>query len=245
MLTMAGQAFPQLDEAVAGMAVEDMKHVELTFPETYPQAPEWAGKTLPVQITLTSLSNVKLPELDDEFAKALNAEGVEDLRKKIRELLGASKAKMAYEVATARLLDALLEKSEVQVSDNMWEALADRRIRETVQEQAEKGVRFEDFVKEQGMTPEGYVQAWHERARTEVQRALLIQQIFTKEGMTLTNEDLTRELYEMAFEYGTEAEEMFETLKKNEALDELQFRSISSKVGDLLISKAAVSAPEE
>jgi trigger factor len=122
-------------------------------------------------------------------------------------------------------------------------SLAERRIRETAEEQHSKGKDFNEFIAEQGMTPETYVKAWQDRARLEVQRALLIQQIFTKENMTLGNEDLTRELYEMAFEFNVEPQEMFDTLKKNQALDELQFRSISRKVGGFLLENAAVTVP--
>ena len=239
---IAGQMFEALDQEVLGMAVEDMKNLELTFPENF-QETEWAGQTKNVTVTLASLSSIKAPEVDDAFAQSLQAENVDDLRKRLRELLGASKAKMSYELATSSLLDTLLEKSKVYVSDNMWESLAERRIRETAEEQQSKGKDFNEFITEQGMNPETYVKAWQDRAKLEVQRALLIQQIFTKENMTLSNEDLTRELYEMAFEFNVEPQEMFDTLKKNQALDELQFRSISRKVGGFLLENAAVTVP--
>jgi trigger factor len=239
---IAGQMFAALDQEVLGMNVEDMKNLELTFPDNF-QETTWAGQTKRVTVSLASLSSIKAPEVDDDFARSLKAENVDDLRKRLRELLGASKAKMSYELATSSLLDTLLEKSKVFVSDNMWLSLADRRIRETAEEMHKNGKDFAEFITEQGMTPETYVKAWQDRAKLEVQRALLIQQIFTLEAMTLNNEDLTRELYEMANEFNVDPQEMFDTLQKNNAMDELQFRSISRKVGSFLLDHAAVTIP--
>jgi len=74
-MTIAGQTFPDLDAALLGMKVEDMKNLEVTFPETF-QEKDWAGKTHAIQLTLNSLSGVKLPELDDSFAQSLKTESV-------------------------------------------------------------------------------------------------------------------------------------------------------------------------
>lgn len=246
-MIIAGQAFfPELDEAVKGMRVEEIKSLDLTFPENF-QEKDWAGQTKHATVTINSLSAVKLPDVDDAFAQSLQTENVEELRTRVHESLLRAKEQMAREVVSAKLLDALMERSTVHVSDNMWETLADRRLQEVAQEQAQQGKSLEQYAQENGMTLDQYVNAWLDRARLEVQRALLIQQVFVKENMQLSNEDLNLELFAMANEFGVGPEEMFNTLKQNNALDELQFRSISRKVGDFLLANAELSdaAPVE
>jgi trigger factor len=238
-MTIAGQTFPALDEALMGMKVEEMKSLDLTFPDNF-QEKDWAGKTMHATVTLNSLSAVKLPELDDEFAQSLKTESVEDLRVRVQEGIRRAKEQMLKDFITEQLLKELHERSEVATSDNMWEALADRRLAETAEEQRRAGKSLEQYATDNGMTVEELHQAWRENAKMHVERALLIREIFVQEKMELSNEELNQELFTMAEEMQVSPEEMVAILRKNEALDELQFRAISRKVADFLEQNASV-----
>jgi len=239
-MVIAGQSFPQLDEAILGLRAEEMKNVELTFPEDF-QEKDWATTTQKVQVTLNSLSAVKLPDVDDAFAQSLQTENVEDLRVRVRESLKYAKEQMLRDMVNDQLLERLHERSEVAVSDNMWEALASRRLQETADEQRQQGKTLEQYAAENGMTIEQLVEAWQTSAKKHIERALLIREVFTAEKMQLTNEELNRELFTMAGEYNVEPKQMLDVLQQNQALDELQFRAISRKVGDFLESNAQVT----
>ncbi len=243
-MIIAGQTFAQLDATLAAMHVEEMKSLDLEFPANF-QEKDWAGKTLHAKVTVNSLSTVKLPSLDDDFAKSLQAENIDQLRTRMREALGQAKLQMTTEMLHEQLLDKLHERSDVNVSDNMWEALAARRLQETAEEQRKNNKTLEQYSAENGMTVDQLIEAWKEKAKLHVERALLIREVFSAEQMQLTNDELNKELYAMAAEYGIGPEEMLNLLRQNEALDELQFRSISRKVGDFLLSKAAVSEEGE
>ena len=239
-VSVVGQGFPALDEAVRGMGVEEMKNVELAFPDDF-QVKEWQGQTHAVKLTLNSLSAVSTPALDDAFAQSLQLENLDALKNRLRENIGRAKQQMVRQVLFEGLLEALLERSEVAVSDNMWETLADRRLRETAEEQQKQGKSLEEYAQENGMTVEGLVEAWKERAQLEVRRALLIQTVYTAEKMQVGNNELNQELVAMAQEYGVEPMEMVQTLQQNNALDELQFRALSRKVADFLLAHADVT----
>ncbi|HEY0867566.1 MAG TPA: trigger factor [Fimbriimonas sp.] len=238
-MSVAGQTFPQLDEAIMGMKVEEMKSLDLTFPSNFVEK-DWADKTMKVQVTINSLSAVKMPELDEAFAQSLRTENVEDLRTRLREGIAQAKEQMVREIVHERLLEALQARSTVHVSDNMWEGLAARRLQETAEEQRKENKTLEQYAAENGMTLDQLSEAWKEKAKMHVERALLIRDIFTKEQMQLTEEELNRELYAMASEFQVEAEQMFRMLQENQALDELHFRAISRKVGDYLLENAEV-----
>lgn len=236
-MVVAGQAFDQLDEAIAGMKVEEIKSVELSFPEDF-QEQDWAGKTLQSQISVNSISGVQLPALDDAFAQSLNTNNLDELRTRISDAIYGAKENMVREAVLEQLYSKLHETSIVHVSDNMWEALAAQRLRETQEEQEKEGRSLEQYAAENGMTLDALTEAWQSKSKMHVERALLIREIFTREQMQISNEELNRELYAMADEYELPAEEMFKLLKKNDALDELQFRTISSKVARFLEDNA-------
>ncbi|MGV3616781.1 MAG: trigger factor [Fimbriimonas sp.] len=239
-MSVAGQLFPELDEALRSMKVEEMKSLELTFPENFTEK-EWAGQTKKVTVTLNSLSAVKLPELDDTFAQSLQTENVDDLRTRIRDGIRSAKESMLRDLVSEQLLDKLHERSEVNVSDNMWEQLAQRRLEETAHEQQRLGKNLEQYAAENGMTIEQLIQAWGEKAKMHVERALLIREVFTAEKMQLTNQELNVELQGMAQEYNVDLEQMVAMLRENNAVDELHFRAISRKVGDFLESNATAT----
>ena len=239
-VSVVGQSFPALDEAVRGMGVEAMKNVELAFPDDF-QVKEWQGETHAIKLTLNSLSSVATPALDDAFAQSLQLENLDALKNRLRENIGRAKQQMVRQVLFEGLLEALMERSQVSVSDNMWESLADRRLRETAEEQNQNGKTLEVYAQENGMTVETLVEAWKERAKLEVQRALLIQTVYTSENMQIGNTELNGELAAMAQEYGVEPMEMVQTLQQNNALDELQFRALSRKVADFLLAHADVT----
>lgn len=241
-MTVAGQTFPQLDEALSGMKAEEMKNASLPFPESF-QEKDWAGKTLSAMITVNSISAVKLPDLDEEFAKALKSESVEDLRARLRTVIEEAKSEAVREIVTEQLLDAMLERSTVNVPDAMWESLAERRLVEVAQEQREAGKNMEDYAKESGMTLDELIEAWRQKAKIHVMRALVIRELFTREKMSLNNADLNKELFGMANEYEIKPEEMLNLLKKNDAMEELHFRAISRKVSDFLIENAETKVP--
>ncbi len=239
-MVIAGQAFEQLDQLIAGMSVEEMKNAELSFPEGF-QEKDWAGTTKNVTVAVSSITAVRLPELDDEFAKSLQVENIDELRSRVEVLLKDAKIQVQKEVNSDKLLNTLFERSTVYVSDNMWEGLAERRMQETADEQHKLGKTMEEYATQTGMTLDALAEAWYAQAKTHVERALLIREIFVKEKMQLTNNELNSELGHMANELGMEPKALLDILKANNSIEELQFRAISRRVSGLLEEHAVVA----
>ncbi len=241
-MTVVGQTFPQLDKALIGMKVEEMKHIDLAFPENF-QEKDWAGKKHKATVSVNSLSAVTLPELDEDFAKSLKTENIDDLRARMKDTIGHAKQEMVREIVNAQLLDTLLERSTVHVPDNMWEGLAARRLQETALEQQKAGKTMEQYAEENGMTVEDLAEKWNESAQVHVKRALLIREVFTREKMQLSNAELSEELVSMAQEYEMSPEDLLTLLRKNNQVEELHFRAIARKVGEFLAEHADAKTP--
>ncbi|MBS1700277.1 MAG: trigger factor [Armatimonadetes bacterium] len=239
-MVVLGQSFPDLDKALTGMTAEEMKSVDLDVPDTFSDK-GLAGKKIKAQVTLNSLSAIKLPELDEEFAKSVQTDSVEDLKVRMRDSIVAAKEQMVRDMLQDQLLEDLRTKSKIQVSDNMWEALANQRLGEIQQQQAQQGKSLEQYAQENGMTLEDFVKAWHEQAKLHVERAMVVREIFAKEKLQITNEELNNELFFMSQEFQIDPMELLEYMRKNDSLQELHFRSISRKVTNFLIDNAEVS----
>jgi trigger factor len=236
-MVIAGKTFAELDALIAGMHLEEIKSSELTFPDDWSEI-AWRGQTLSVTVAVQSLTAVALPKLDDDFAKALQTENLDDLRNRIRESLMQVKEDAEFEMATDKLLDEMVAKSTIDVSDNMWEQLADRRLRETADAQAEQGKSLEQYTAELGMTIEQFVASWNERAQAEIKRAFVIQNLFAVNKMQLSNEEMSEELLRMAQENNVTADALYAYMQKNNDFQELNFRAIQRKVRTFLLSQA-------
>jgi trigger factor len=246
-MTMVGQTFTQLDEALAGMETEQMKSVDLTFPDNF-QEKDWAGKSAKCQVTLRALSEMKLPELDDAFAKEYQAENLDELKVRVREGMGRAKENFFQEYINEQLLEELRSISKVHVPDNMWANVANQRLQDIDAEQRKKDSTLEEYAKSNNMTVEELVKAQQNEAKVQVERAVMVREIFAKEKMQLTNEDLTNELLAMSREYQMEPKDLANALKKNQAIDELHFRAIYRKVLAKITETAKIveeEAPKE
>jgi trigger factor len=242
-MTIVGKTFPQLDQALSGMTSEEMKSLDLTFPESF-QEKDWAGQTIKAVVTLNSLNTVKLPEVDDSFAQAFQADNVGDLRERIRSAVERAKGEMIRQIVADRLLDAVLERSTVHVSEVAWQQLATRRVDETEAEQQEKGKTLEEYASEHGMSIDEFKKSWEDRAKHDMERAVVITEIFRRENMRVSNDELSRELVAMAGEMDADPQELLAVLKKNNAVNELHFRAISRKVTEFLEKHAEVKEVE-
>lgn len=239
-MVVVGQTFPSLDEALVGMSAEEMKSLELDFPANFGEQ-AWAGKKHKSQVTLNSISAITLPPLDENFAKSVSTETVEELRQRMHDSIVAAKEQMVRDMLQEKLLEDLRQSSKVDVSDNMWEALANQRLSEIQQQQAEAGKSLEAYAGENGMTVEAFVASWHEQAKIHVERAMIVKEIFAKEKLAIENEELNQELFLMAQEYNVEPMQLLEFMQKNNSISELHFRAISRKVTGFLIDNAELT----
>ncbi len=242
-MVVLGQTFEGLDNALKGMNAEEMKSTELTFPDTFSDS-AWAGRKMKVQVTLNSLSAVTLPALDESFAKSLKTESVDELKARMRDSIVEAKKQMTNDMLQEQLLEKLRESSEISVSDNMWEALANQRLTEIAEQQAQQGKSLEQYAAENGMVIDDLVKAWHEQAKVHVERAMIVREIFSAEKLAITNDELNEELFAMAQEYQMEPMELLEAMRRSGSLQELQFRAISRKVTNFLIENANITEGE-
>lgn len=243
-MAVIGKTFPQLDAALTGMQGEEMKSVDLEFPEDFQEA-AWSGKKLHCQVTLRSIASIQMPDLDDDFAQKLKADNVGELRSRLRETILARKLESIGAYVNEQLMEDLVGKSKIEVPDNLWETVANQRLQDLAREQQQQKKSLEDYAKENGMTPQEFVDAIQAEAKMFVIRAQAIQEIFVKENLKLSNEDLNQELMAFALEYGVSAQEALDFLRKSESLQELQHRAVHRKVMTFLNSFAQVSEVDE
>jgi trigger factor len=230
-MIIAGQTFEALDAAISGMKAEEIKAVELTFPSTF-QEKDWADTTKACHVTIRNVSGIELPEIDDDFAKKLRADSVDDLKAKIKIGLEHAKGRAATDAVNEQILGAILSTGRVIVPNTTWESVTDRRLQEMQAELAEAKSSLEEYAKEKGMTMEDLEQSLKDEAKVHVERAVVIEHIFEKEEMQITDEEVNRHFLDVAGENGIKEADLKKFADEHGAAirEEVIFRSMHSQV---------------
>lgn len=131
---MGGEAFPnntakdftveigakrwleEFENQLIGVKAGDQKNLEVTYPEgTQPE--NLAGKAVTFEVTVKSVNEAKLPEIDDAFAKMFGIEegGVEALRTEIRANMERELKQRSWSKLRDRVMNALHERYPIEL----------------------------------------------------------------------------------------------------------------------------------
>jgi trigger factor len=190
----AEQTLPEFNTALAGASPEDVKQVDVTYPEDYAQE-RLAGKTVQFELTPKIVRKKELPGLDDEFARDLgDYQSLEELREAVRKTIFHEKQYTAQQQAKEELIDRLVERNEFPVP----EAYVDRQIENQVR------MRLRDLTG-QGIDPSNLKLDWEkvkesqrEKAVRSVRASLLLEKIAEQEGIGATKDEVDREVQRIA-----------------------------------------------
>lgn len=180
---------------------------EVIYPADYPEA-KLQGKTVAYDLTVKAIKKRILPELNDDFAKEMgNYESLAQLEDAVREHMANRKRRSVESETKDRLFAALVEKFQFPVPESLVQSQVDARL--------ERGLRA---LAAQGMNPDQMRKLDFGRLRTaqrdsavaEVKAQLLLDRIAEKEGVTVSEEELERELQLAALQ----SREPYETVRK-------------------------------
>lgn len=136
-----GQMLPEFEAGVLGLKAGESKEVEVNFPENY-SGEDVAGKIAVFTITLQSVSEAVLPEIDDQLAKALGiADGdVTKMREEVKKNVTREVSRRVQEQTKENVMQALLDSTEVQLPKSLVADEAKRLSEEMKQNFVNQGM---------------------------------------------------------------------------------------------------------
>jgi trigger factor len=192
-------------EQLIDMKKEETKEFKLTFPEDYGRA-ELAGKEVEFKVTLKSVKEKSLPDLDDELAKKVNpeCEGMEDLKVKIRESLNNMAEQNARNDYEQKVVDALVEQSTIEYPPVMVEQEVGQLMKMQMQRWGLDESNFEQYLSSMNKSVEDFRKDLEPAAVKSVKQSLVLGEIAQKEDVKITDEDVNNEVKAMAQNYNEE-----------------------------------------
>ncbi|WP_445489639.1 trigger factor [Niallia sp. 03133] len=198
----SGQFIPGFEDQVVGMAVGEVKEIEVSFPEEY-HAAELAGKPATFKVTIHEIKGKELPELDDEFAKDVDeeAETLDALKEKIKTRLENEKKHQAEHAVRDTVVEKAAENATIDIPEAMVNTEIDRMMNEFEQRLQAQGMNLELYFQFSGQDEEALKGQMKEDAEKRVRVNLTLEAIVNVENLEVAEEEVTAELDKMAEMY--------------------------------------------
>lgn len=203
---------------------------------------ELRGREAIVQVGLRELRVRVLPELDDEFARDTGeADSLAELRTKIEEKLKADDADVAEREARRRLVESLLELNEFEPAPSMIAREVAAQVEQTKRQLAQQGMNLSAI----GTTEQGLAQRIRPQAAFNVKAFLLLDAIGKAQELEVTDDELDKELEEMAEQGNQNVARMKATMEKDGQLLMLRAQMREERILDFLMGKAEITEAED
>lgn len=204
------------EEQLVGKNIGDDVEVNVTFPENY-QAEELQGKPAVFKVKIKEIKVKELPELDDDFAQDVSnfdtiAEYKEDLKKKLTE----NKEEALKREREEAVIGKIIENAQMDIPEQMVDAQTHQMTQEFAQRLSSQGLSIDQYMQFTGLTPQKMIEELKPQALKRIQSRLVLEAVVAAENIETTEEELDKEIENMASMYQMEVDKLKEVIGEEE-----------------------------
>ena len=228
---------PGFDDELKGLAAGAEKSFTIHYPDDY-AVKEMAGTSMDYAVKVKDLRRKTLPALDDEFAKDVgDFETLQALRERIQQDL----QREADAEADRNLKSDLLKELAARVTVDVPDALVERELDRRTEEFARRLVDQQIDPRRANIDWDQFRDSQWDASRESVKSALALDEISRRENVTVSEEDIEKDVAEYAERSGRTPAAVRATLEKDGALSRLSAGLRREKTMDHVLSKAQVA----
>ena len=219
---------PGFEDGVIGMKKGETKDINVKFPEEY--TPELKGKDAVFKVTVNEIKMKMLPELDEDFFKDLGFDDVktkEELEKMVKENITKQKEAEAEDKYISELLNAGIEKMEVNINDEIVDEEVDRMLHDLEHNLSHQGLTLDLYLSFNKMKKEDLIEQAKPEALKRIKTRYLLDYIIEEEKLEVSKKEVTEHAEKQASLYGITKDELIEN-----------YGGIGTVEYDLLVHKA-------
>jgi len=225
---------PGFEEQLVGMKVGESKRIKVTFPENY-GAKEIAGKEAEFDVTLQEIQEKVPAEINDELAKKYMAKEdatLDELKEMIKQSIEERKKAEAFAPKKEEILECLVKKYEIDLP----ESVVEKEVEIMINNEAQKMTPAE--LKELQENPEKLKELKEKllpEAKDRVKLTFIIDAIAKKEGVDVSDQELTQILYYEAIMQGQNPQDVVKYYQENNLLPVIKMNLIEEKLLNKLL----------
>ena len=233
----SGRLIPGFEDQLIGVKANEQRTLNVTFPEDY-NVDYLKGKAATFDVTVNEVQTPRAAKLDDEFAKSLGLESLDQLRGLIKgqieqELNGLTRTHMKR-----KLLDELAARHDFPVPPTMVEAEFNQiwqQLEHEASHEADPEAARKEMENERG--------DYRNIAERRVRLGLLLSEIGNRNGVEVTQQEMNQLIMQAAQQYKPADRAKFVEYIRREPMAAAQLRAplFEDKVVDFLFARAEVT----
>ncbi len=240
----SGNFIPGFEEQMVGMEIGSEKDLNVKFPDEY-HAEELKGKDAVFHVKVNSATHEELPELDDDFASEVSdfdtfKEYAADVKAKLQEQADME----STEIAKQALVQAIVEKAELDVPDPMVEEKLDEMMDQMSWRMQQQGFTLKRYLELMGQSEAQMRDMYRAEAINNLKTELVLDEIVKAEKVEADAKDVESMLSEYASAIGQSVEDFQKGLNDSQKAY-FDHRSQVNKVLDMLWDAAKVTDEEQ
>lgn len=237
-LTLGSKSFiDTFEDQIIGHKKGDEFDVNVTFPEEY-HAENLKGKPAVFKVKVNSIKRKEEAELNEDLAKELGYDSVEDLKAKTRENLIKREETRIENEYRGKVVDAVVDTVNFEIPEAVVEREIQFQINRFAQQLQMQGMSLNQYFEMTGQDIEKMRESIKESAEKSVKRDLVLTEIAKAENVQATEEEVNAELDRTALMYGMDREGLIAEVRKSgnyaRFIDEIKYQIINRKTVDLL-----------
>ena len=237
-LTLGSKSFiDTFEDQIIGHKKGDEFDVNVTFPEEY-HAESLKGKPAVFKVKVNSIKRKEEAELNEDLAKELGYDSVEDLKAKTKENLIKREETRIENEYRGKVVDAVVDTINFEIPEAVVEREIQFQINRFAQQLQMQGMSLNQYFEMTGQDIEKMRESIKESAEKSVKRDLVLTEIAKAENVEATEEEVNAELDRTALMYGMDREGLIAEVRKSgnyaRFIDEIKYQIINRKTVDLL-----------
>lgn len=205
------------------------------------------GDPLHAKIDVLEISQVALPEIDDDLAKDAGFDSLEEMKADIKKKIAASKSERRIEKIKGDLLDHIVSQLDLPLPEKMVEEISAEdleRFKKNL-EHPEAPMTFEEYLKEREKSEDELLAEFREDVKLRLRRELVMAKLIEAEGISISDEELEKIASDEAKENGEDPIRFIARLKANEQWDAYRTEKTNARIFDLLYENAKLTEESE
>ena len=228
-LVLGEQKFiPDFEKNIIGMKSGDKKKFTVNFPKEYHQK-NLAGKPVDFEVEMVSVFELKLPELNDEFAKGLGGfQGIVQLRDQLKNSMKEEAFRKEEERIEDEIMDKIITASKFgEIPDLLVNSETKKMLSELEQNIAAQGMKFEDYLEHLKKTRADLLLEFSSPAVKRVKASLVMRTIAQSQKFDATFNEIQ-----------VEKEKLKSAHRNNrEVLTQIETREFSDYIRNIIVSR--------
>ncbi|MBN8531431.1 MAG: trigger factor [Alphaproteobacteria bacterium] len=226
----SGQLIAGFEDQLIGAKEGDSLTVKATFPKAYLKK-ELADKPAEFAVMVKSVSVAEDVKVDDEFAKSLGFEGLDDLKKKVRQHIEEDFGGMTRSLLKKRLFDVLDEKVKFRVPQGMLDGEFEEIWQKLQQAKARGDASLQ---RPDAELRDEYIRICERRVRL----GILLSEVGHRAEVKVSQEEMRKAIFKQAMMFPGQERKVFEFYQKHpEQAEALRGPLFEDKVVDFVLSK--------